>query len=82
MLSNYLEFGFNLIIWSQGWPPMIWEATKPFVLEKVGDQGTLNYDFAQGILLIFALTFVEYIVSIPTGLFSQFMIADSHGFNK
>jgi hypothetical protein len=59
MLEHYMEFVFVLIIWSQGWPPMFWEYTKPWTVQHVGEVGTLNYDFVQGMLLTLFMMFVD-----------------------
>lgn len=82
MLSHYMDFVWTLIVWSQNWPAMFWEYSKPTTIGFGVAEGSMQYDFFQGMFLTVFLGFVGAIVEIPCELFGQFMIADSHGFNK
>ena len=87
LLRKWLEFMFKVVVWSNGWPVMIWASTsewtkKILTSEESPEVDPVTYDFVQGLILIFGLQFLDYLIEIPLNLFSIFVIAENHGFNK
>jgi STE24 endopeptidase len=87
LLRKWLDFGFKVIVWSNGWPAMIWQCSSAWTTQFLtGEEGTevdpVMYDFLQGMILILALQLLDHLLEIPLNLFSTFVIAENHGFNK
>lgn len=85
MLQSWITTAFELSFWALRLPQAIYAVMFTKYYESYCSDGyTPSYvdDWILGMCFVFACTIVESVVSTPFGLFSTFMIEETHGFNK
>jgi hypothetical protein len=87
MLSSWITTAFELSFWALRLPQAIYAIIFSKYYESFcsgADGYTPSYvdDWLLGMLFVFACLVVDAVVATPFGLFSTFMIEETHGFNK
>jgi len=85
MLQSWITTAFELSFWALRLPQALYAIMFTKYYESYCSDGyTPSYvdDWILGMGFVFACTIVESVVSTPFGLFSTFMIEETHGFNK
>lgn len=85
MLKSWITTAFELSFWGLRLPQAIYGMIYTKYYDSYCTDGyTSSYfdDWALGICFIIACSIIESVVETPFGLFSQFMIEETHGFNK